>query len=77
MDAGAAGTGHRVTQYSLYLALRPGLTDSSCPVEIYRPVKTLVAQRIGRKLPFRVRSQAAELSPDALVGATALTELNW
>ena len=51
MDAGAAGTGHRVTQYSLYLALRPGLTDSSCPVEIYRPVKTLVAQRIGRKLP--------------------------
>ena len=51
MDAGTVARGHRVPQCSLYLALRPGLNDSPCPVGIYRLVKTLVAQRIGGKLP--------------------------
>ena len=73
---GDDGTGHGVTQCSLYLAARPGLTDSSCPVGIYRLVKTLVAHRIGRKLPSKCDRKLRNLSLDAVVAATALTELN-
>jgi hypothetical protein len=66
MDAENGWKGTPWAECSLYPALRPGLNDSPCPVGINRLIKTLVAQRIGRKLPSEC-SQVAELSPDALV----------